>query len=35
MGNSSDSKMTVIGPANQIETLHKDKDFISTLITRG
>jgi hypothetical protein len=34
MGNSSDSKMTVIGPANQIETLHKDKDFISTLITR-
>ncbi|MFB6193890.1 MAG: DUF2073 domain-containing protein [Halobaculum sp.] len=26
--------LTVIGPANQIETLEKDEDFISTLVSR-
>jgi hypothetical protein len=30
----SDSKLTVIGPANRIETLHKDENLISTLIRR-
>ncbi len=30
---SSDSKLTVIGPANQIETLHKDENLISALIS--
>jgi hypothetical protein len=29
-----DSKLTVIGPANRIQTLHKDENFISTLVTR-
>ncbi|MEZ3116050.1 DUF2073 domain-containing protein [Halobaculum sp. MBLA0147] len=28
------NKLTVIGPANQIETLEKDEDFISTLVSR-
>jgi hypothetical protein len=32
MGKSSKSKLTVIGPANRIETLHKDENLISTLI---
>ncbi|WP_435196937.1 DUF2073 domain-containing protein [Natronomonas sp. EA1] len=34
MGKTSESKMTVIGPANRIETLHKDENLISTLIRR-
>jgi hypothetical protein len=29
-----DSKLTVIGPANRIKTLHKDENFISTLVKR-
>ncbi|WP_255151645.1 DUF2073 domain-containing protein [Halorarius halobius] len=32
MGKSGESKLTVIGPANRIETLHKDENLISTLI---
>jgi hypothetical protein len=32
MGKNDDAKLTVIGPANQIETLHKDEQLISTLI---
>ncbi|MFB6119351.1 DUF2073 domain-containing protein [Halosegnis sp.] len=35
MGSSSKGKLTVIGPANQIETLHKDENLISTLVHRG
>ena len=31
---SPNNKLTVIGPANQIETLHKDEMLISTLVTR-
>ncbi|MFB6284384.1 MAG: DUF2073 domain-containing protein [Halobacteria archaeon] len=27
------SKLTVIGPANQIQTLHKDNDLISALVS--
>jgi hypothetical protein len=34
MGSGDDSKLTVIGPANQIETLHKDEDLISALVSR-
>jgi hypothetical protein len=34
MGKKDDSKLTVIGPANRIKTLHKDENFISTLVTR-
>jgi len=34
MGKDSPNKLTVIGPANQIETLHKDETLISTLVTR-
>jgi hypothetical protein len=34
MGRKDDSKLTVIGPANRIQTLHKDENFISTLVTR-
>jgi hypothetical protein len=34
MGRHSTNKLTVIGPANQIETLHKDEDFISALVSR-
>jgi hypothetical protein len=33
MGRQSTKKLTVIGPANQIETLHKDESIISTLIS--
>ena len=34
-GNDTDDKtLTVIGPANQIETLEKDEDFISTLVSK-
>ena len=29
----SGNKLTVIGPANQIETLEKDEEFISTLVS--
>lgn len=28
-----ESKLTVIGPANKIETLHKDETLLSTLVT--
>ena len=34
MGRSSETKLTVIGPANRLETLHKDETLISTLVTR-
>ncbi|MCU4802800.1 hypothetical protein SAMN05216559_0166 [Halomicrobium zhouii] len=35
MGNDeSTKKLTVIGPANQIETLHKDETLISALVSR-
>ncbi len=33
IGNDEPNKLTVIGPANRIETLHKDETLISTLIT--
>jgi hypothetical protein len=32
MGNTPKGKLTVIGPANRIETLHKDENLISTLV---
>ena len=32
MGNTTKGKLTVIGPANRIETLHKDENLISTLV---
>ncbi len=36
MGNEeSTAKLTVIGPANQIETLHKDETLISALVSRS
>ncbi|MFC7071502.1 DUF2073 domain-containing protein [Halovenus rubra] len=34
MGNDSNKKLTVIGPANRIETLHKDETLIQTLVSR-
>ena len=34
MGRETDKKLTVIGPANQIETLHKDETLISALVSR-
>jgi hypothetical protein len=34
MGKESANKLTVIGPANQIETLHKDETLIQTLVSR-
>jgi hypothetical protein len=34
MGTQSTKKLTVIGPANQIETLHKDETLISALVSR-
>ena len=34
MGKQSAQKLTVIGPANQIETLHKDETLIQTLVSR-
>jgi len=34
MGRESAQKLTVIGPANRIETLHKDENLISTLVSR-
>ena len=35
MGKENSNKLTVIGPADRIETLHKDETLISTLITRS
>jgi len=35
MGREQTSKLTVIGPANQIETLHKDENLISALVSRN
>jgi hypothetical protein len=35
VGRESKQKLTVIGPANRIETLHKDENLISTLVTRS
>ena len=35
IGRTSGSKLTVIGPANQIETLHKDETVISALVSRN
>jgi len=34
MGKEQTQKLTVIGPANQIETLHKDETLIQTLVSR-
>jgi hypothetical protein len=35
MGKETETKkLTVIGPANQIETLHKDETLISALVSR-
>ena len=34
MGKQESSKLTVIGPANQIQTLHKDETLISALVSR-
>lgn len=34
MGKGETKKLTVIGPANQIETLHKDETLISALVSR-
>jgi hypothetical protein len=34
MGKQSSSKLTVIGPANQIQSLHKDETLISALVSR-
>ena len=34
MGKEETKKLTVIGPANQIETLHKDETLIQTLVSR-
>jgi hypothetical protein len=33
MGKNAAQKLTVIGPANQIETLHKDENLISALVS--
>ncbi|WP_408960015.1 DUF2073 domain-containing protein [Natrinema sp. 74] len=33
--NTAETKLTVIGPANQIETLHKDETLISALVSRN
>ncbi|MBZ6495028.1 MULTISPECIES: DUF2073 domain-containing protein [Natrinema] len=32
---AGEAKLTVIGPANQIETLHKDETLISALVSRN
>ncbi len=34
IGNQESKKLTVIGPANQIETLHKDENLISALVSK-
>jgi len=31
----NDSKLTIIGPANKIQTLHKDEQLLSTLVTNN
>ncbi|GGL46144.1 DUF2073 domain-containing protein [Halocalculus aciditolerans] len=33
MGKEEETKMTVIGPANQIQSLHKDDTVLSTIIS--
>ncbi len=33
MGRTGERKLTVIGPANRIETLHKDEELISAFVT--
>ena len=33
IGRDSNSKLTVIGPANRIETLHKDETLIKALVS--
>ena len=33
MGRTATSKLTVIGPANRIETLHKDETLIKALVS--
>ena len=35
MGRQEASKLTVIGPADRIETLHKDETLISALVSRS
>lgn len=35
MGRAQASKLTVIGPADRIETLHKDETLISALVSRN
>ena len=35
MGRTSSSKLTVIGPADRLETLHKDETLISALVSRN
>ena len=35
MGRAASSKLTVIGPADRIETLHKDETLISALVSRN
>jgi hypothetical protein len=35
MGRAQASTLTVIGPADRIETLHKDETLISTLVSRN
>jgi hypothetical protein len=35
MGRAEASKLTVIGPADRIETLHKDETLISALVSRN
>ncbi len=30
---SSDPKLTIVGPANRVETLHKEEDLISTVFS--
>ena len=34
IGKDAAKKLTVIGPANRIETLHKDETLIKTLVSR-
>ena len=34
VGNDTPKKLTVIGPANRIETLHKDETLIQTLVSQ-
>lgn len=34
MGRTGNSKLTVIGPANRLETLHKDETLIKALVSQ-